>query len=244
MNRGGGQIMEGALPRLSTAYREHGNWDFLRQGIQRQDIRQWLEILLPSGEFKSALVSVSAADGLATVPRMGLLDTGLHLVTGNQQVNADSIRRPVVVDGRTVGWLAMVPFERTMASGEARFLEQQRTTSLVIIVASLIVVALLTFVLTRTLLGRMRSLAHATQALASGDYASRVKMSGSDELGTLAQDFNRMAQALEHTDRARRSFMADISHELRTPLAVVRAEIEAIQDGIRPPTANSLRDNA
>jgi two-component system sensor histidine kinase BaeS len=28
--------------------------------------------------------------------------------------------------------------------------------------------------------------------------------------------------------------MADISHELRTPLAVLRAEIEAIQDGVRP----------
>ena len=28
--------------------------------------------------------------------------------------------------------------------------------------------------------------------------------------------------------------MADISHELRTPLAVLKAELEAIQDGIRP----------
>src|SRR3546814_2119920 len=34
--------------------------------------------------------------------------------------------------------------------------------------------------------------------------------------------------------------MADISHELRTPLAVLRAELEAIQDGIRPLMPNSL----
>ena len=31
----------------------------------------------------------------------------------------------------------------------------------------------------------------------------------------------------------RRDFMADISHELRTPLAVLRGELEAIQDGVR-----------
>lgn len=36
----------------------------------------------------------------------------------------------------------------------------------------------------------------------------------------------------------RRDFMADISHELRTPLAVLRGELEAIQDGLRQFTPN------
>jgi len=35
--------------------------------------------------------------------------------------------------------------------------------------------------------------------------------------------------------------MADISHELRTPLAVVRAELEAVQDGVRVLNAQSLQ---
>lgn len=42
----------------------------------------------------------------------------------------------------------------------------------------------------------------------------------------------------------RRDFMADISHELRTPLAVLRGELEAIQDGVRkftPETVASLQ---
>ncbi|KAG0732961.1 hypothetical protein G6F23_013805 [Rhizopus arrhizus] len=46
--------------------------------------------------------------------------------------------------------------------------------------------------------------------------------------------YQAMAQALDDTERNRRAFIADISHELRTPLAVVRAELEAIEDGIRP----------
>ncbi len=34
----------------------------------------------------------------------------------------------------------------------------------------------------------------------------------------------------------RRAYMADISHELRTPLAILRGELEAIQDGVRKMT--------
>ena len=38
----------------------------------------------------------------------------------------------------------------------------------------------------------------------------------------------------------RRDLMADISHELRTPLAVLRGELEAIQDGVRKFTPESV----
>ena len=62
-----------------------------------------------------------------------------------------------------------------------------------------------------------------------------------DELGRLLDDVNHLAQVLERTEESRRDFMADISHELRTPLAVLRAELEAMQDGIRPLTPEGLQ---
>jgi two-component system sensor histidine kinase BaeS len=74
----------------------------------------------------------------------------------------------------------------------------------------------------------------ATHRLAAGDYAARVDSQSHDELGGLARDFNGLAQALGRNEQSRREFMADISHELRTPLAVMRAELEAMEDGIRP----------
>jgi len=61
-----------------------------------------------------------------------------------------------------------------------------------------------------------------------------------DELGRLAEDFNRLAQALERNEQLRRRFMADVSHELRTPLAIVKGELEAIEDGVRPLSRESL----
>ena len=47
-----------------------------------------------------------------------------------------------------------------------------------------------------------------------------------DELGDLAQVFNRLLERLENSFEQQRRFMADASHELRTPLAIVRGESE------------------
>jgi two-component system sensor histidine kinase BaeS len=61
-----------------------------------------------------------------------------------------------------------------------------------------------------------------------------------DELGRLAADFNRLAETLERNETLRRRFMADVSHELRTPLAVLSGELEALEDGVRALTPESL----
>lgn len=52
--------------------------------------------------------------------------------------------------------------------------------------------------------------------------------------------FNSLAQGLERQEAWRRSLMADVAHDLRTPLAVLRAEIESIQDGLNAPDEHSM----
>jgi two-component system sensor histidine kinase BaeS len=110
----------------------------------------------------------------------------------------------------------------------------------IIVGLSVLLAALVSLLLARMLLAPVRRIARATHRLARGDYAVRVTSSSSDELGQLAGDFNRLANSLERNERLRRALMADISHELRTPLAVLRGEIEALQDGLRAPTAQTL----
>lgn len=236
LNEQGNENMARLMPRLAAAYQERGSWEFLQS-----DSTAWVNLMRPQGNFDEISRNLSIADQTGALMRTGLLDVRLHRIAGNFSVSAHSMRLPVVVNGQTVGWLAMLPFQDMMNINDARFLEKQRSVWAIIGVASLAIIALLTFFLTRTLLRRVRTLAGATHLLAAGDYASRIEVGSLDELGTLAQDFNRMADALQRNERARRSFMADISHELRTPLTVMLAELEAIQDGIRQPSTQSFQ---
>src|SRR5205814_5569340 len=100
--------------------------------------------------------------------------------------------------------------------------------------------AAVALVLAHTFLQPLKNLAAATHRLAAGDYATRVPVRSQDELGRLAGDFNRLAETLERNETLRRRFMADVSHELRTPLTVLSAELEAMEDGVRPLTRESL----
>jgi two-component system sensor histidine kinase BaeS len=98
--------------------------------------------------------------------------------------------------------------------------------------------------LARLLVTPLLRITDATHRLSGGDYDVRIPVLGQDELGRLSHDFNQLAQALAQHERLRRSFMADMSHELRTPLAVLKGELEAIEDGVRastPATLASLR---
>ncbi|KMM77034.1 histidine kinase [Xanthomonas sp. NCPPB 1128] len=235
LNQQGVERMLETLPRVRAEYARHGNWDFVRDN---PDV--WFVLMRPEHGPGTPPRAPPISDQTGAVFRFALLDQDYRPVIGNPDVGRDDILRPVVVGGRTVGWMAMLPFQKALAAADARFYAAQQHAWWMIGSASLVVAALLGWLLSRALLRRMRGLTGATHRLAAGDYATRIDASARDELGQLARDFNLLAQALEHNERARRDFMADISHELRTPLAVLRAELEALQDGIRPMTPDSL----
>jgi len=74
----------------------------------------------------------------------------------------------------------------------------------------------------------------AAAKIESGDYSARIQEGGPRQLRSVARAFNSMSARLQQTDMRRRDFLAEVVHELRTPLAVIRAEAEAIQDGVHP----------
>jgi signal transduction histidine kinase len=97
-------------------------------------------------------------------------------------------------------------------------------------------------VLARQISGPIRSLTQAARRMAGGDLDQRVPVRSRDELGELAAAFNSMAEAVGRQEELRRRMAADIAHELRTPLAVIQADLEAMLDGVRPLSAETVAD--
>jgi two-component system sensor histidine kinase MprB len=83
----------------------------------------------------------------------------------------------------------------------------------------------------------------ALRGNASLDLSRRLEVEGSDELGRLAESFNRTLDALERSMDSQRRLVADAGHELRTPIASLRANIQVLGEAQRLPAAEqeSLR---
>jgi signal transduction histidine kinase len=77
---------------------------------------------------------------------------------------------------------------------------------------------------------RIRRLERAADRIAGGDFGEPVVDSGGDEVGELANAFERMRQRLSQLEHARREFIANASHELRTPLFSLGGFLELMTD--------------
>lgn len=172
--------------------------------------------------------------------RVFLLDAGHHQVAG-PRVPGEIYYRKLVSGKKVVGYLGMLPRQHLTDTHQLLFVRQQKLAMALLAVVMLLVSAALSLPLANRLVSPIRRLAASMHRLASGHFDTRVTVGPQDELGQLACDFNTLALSLEKIERARRQWVADISHELRTPLAILRGEIEAIQDGVRRADDGAMR---
>jgi signal transduction histidine kinase len=98
-----------------------------------------------------------------------------------------------------------------------------------------LVVAGLGLLLFRRLTQRLRHMQTVVAGFEQGDFDRRVEVRSNDEIGRLAECFNRMADTLVETmeelrqaDRMRRELVANVSHDLRSPLASIQGYLETV----------------
>ncbi|MEI7638647.1 MAG: ATP-binding protein [Syntrophus sp. (in: bacteria)] len=167
--------------------------------------------------------------------RLTLFDAGKQFIVGASfSPEDDHTLREITIDGVMVGWLGMRNEKGLSQSHDIAFIKGQAMALYTIGAISLLLAATMAFLLSRHLLAPVQQLIDGARALTSRDFSARIEVRTGDELGRLAEDFNKMFAQLEHYELMRRQWISDISHELRTPLSILRGEIEAMQDGIRP----------
>lgn len=174
--------------------------------------------------------------------RFFLFDGDEKLLIGKSGLSTDQMMlTPLTSSGQTVGFLGYVPIENITDDRHLHFLKEQKLTFIIVAAIIVLLSGLLSLLFARHLVRPLIRLARATHTLTGGDFSCRVPVTGDDELGQLARDFNHLALTLEKNEQARRQWIADISHELRTPLGILRGETEALIDGIRPLNKEALQ---
>jgi signal transduction histidine kinase len=117
----------------------------------------------------------------------------------------------------------------------------------------LLAVAMATTALAATLTRRMThslgQLAHAADAVTRGDLSAHIPVRRGDEVGRVAQAFNRMTESLKSTLEAlsQREALAlvggiasELAHEVRTPLTAIKLDLQHVEEQL--PDGSELRE--
>lgn len=124
--------------------------------------------------------------------------------------------------------------------------ERGTTLAAGLISAGALIISIVILFIAQLTLRPIRSLREGARKIAAGNYAERVAVQSSDEIGQLAEEFNRMAASLEERDKAlaekQRELLqaerlaavgrlaAQITHEVRNPLSSIGLNTELLED--------------
>ncbi len=129
---------------------------------------------------------------------------------------------PVQVGDSTPGAMVLA-FDR--GAEQAQVGDTFRTYAIVA-VASLLLLAVVAWVLSGRLLRPLRTLRATAEQISETDLSRRIPVGGHDDLSDLARTFNDMLARLETSFRSQRQLLDDAGHELRTPITIVRGHLE------------------
>lgn len=234
---------------LKKAYAEHGNWDAVGR-----------DVMLRKKMLEDTLYGKAGVKGQSNFPESNPLLSRPFMYGPNGRqfdrnvilLDADkkNVFGPLVTDKhidftiissqeRTVGYLGLLPI-KSIIDPRQRNVKHQQISIFSIAFAVFFISVGISVPLANRLLRPVKTLTTALHELASGQYGTRVEIKAGGELGQLASDFNDLALTLEKNKQARCQYTADVSHELRTPLTILKAEIEAVLEGVRQATPAAI----
>jgi len=178
---------------------------------------------------------IAIPDRLGLSSRLSLYDVNHQFVVGEPSPDQVSYR-PISVDGKVVGYLGLKPVLDQDDALSINFFSNQKRYLFLVYAFTFLVSLIAASLLATYFKIPIQRLLRGTRELTKGNYEYQVKINRNDELGDLSCELNQLAVILDHHETSRRQWVADTSHELKTPLAVLQAQIEAMQDGIRKPT--------
>jgi signal transduction histidine kinase len=188
----------------------------------------------------------STLGGSPTTPSRRDLNTPDHATRGNEEVliaNAAVTGSPIVI--------AMESRLRDVLTAPRKTLRQLLLVGIVMLLLGMGAALLIG----RGVAKPIVAIADGAEAIARGEYDTRVPAFGDVEIERLAHSFNHMAnevaasqRALQQktadaqaANRAKSEFLATVSHELRTPLNAIAGYTELLEMELRGPLTDAQR---
>lgn len=137
------------------------------------------------------------------------------------------VAQPIIYEGQIVGAIHLSYSLAQIADAESDL----RAVVIGVVTITVLFASIYGLWITRSIRGPLARLEAAAHKIASGDLTQRVPDETTAELAPLAQNFNRMAEALQRAAETRKLTLAHIAHDVRTPLGSIRAAVEALADG-------------
>jgi two-component system, OmpR family, sensor histidine kinase BaeS len=146
----------------------------------------------------------------------------------------------IQADEKTVGYLLIERPLNTRDPMQDEFSKRIDFSLLVTGIGTVIMSFLFGAVISQTITKPIRELTSATHTMASGKLGQQVTVRSRDEIGELAQSFNKMNDDLARSFNLRKQMTADIAHELRTPLSLILGHAEGVHDGVLQPSRENF----
>ena len=237
---------------LQSTYKPPDGWDATAiYALSQVAMFNGVDVAVYDTEGRLVFTVQGRDVGDGTMGGQGMMGGGTGAATGvaspspstTQLDSADFTVRsaPIVVDGQQVGSAEIYAPKGARAAAEDAY-QSALTRNLIIAAAIAGMLALLVSLLvSRRITGPLEELTDAVGDVSGGNLDVRVSPRGDDEVAALAAAFNSMADRLARDEQWRRDMTSDLSHELRTPLATIQSRVEALEDGVLPPTPENLR---
>ena len=194
-----------------------------------------LQPIQPVQPDRRNLFGLADAQGIVVVPILPELRPGQRVPT---QALAQGTR--VEVNGVFIGTILSPPLPPGLTPQEQAYLDRTNQALTLAALGAALLALIVGFLLARTLTRPLRALTEATEKMAGGDLNQQVTITSRDEIGELAESFNRMSREVARANQLRKQMTADIAHDLRTPLTVIAGYIESMRDGDLAPTPERL----
>ena len=153
--------------------------------------------------------------------RISLFDERKNFVAGGGKAFEQLQAIPIMLDDRLIGWLGLQRIGVPQHPLDVEFMARQNRVFLIIGASIMLLGVFMALSLSRQFLSPIRRLAQGAKALSARRFDYKIPVKSSDELGQLAEDFNKMAANLGAYEQRQKQWLSDVSHELRTPLAKI-----------------------